>query len=58
MTPFEKFSRDVFDVIFQHSCDYVSDVLGTDEWGEDYHDLHGDILYRVVEKMYNDMNKK
>ena len=55
---FEEFSDQMFDVIFQHSCDYVSDILGTSESGEEYHDLHGDIMYRLVEKMYNDMAKK
>lgn len=57
-TSFEKFSDAMFDVIFQETCNYVSDVLGTEEWGEDYHELHGDILYRVVEKLYKDMTKK
>jgi len=58
MTNFEKFSREMFDVLFQHSCDYVSDMLGTSDWGEEKHDLHGEILYSVVEKIWEDMNTK
>lgn len=58
MTSFEKFSREMFDILFQHSCDYVSDMLGTSDWGEEKHDLHGEILYSVVEKIWEDMNTK
>ena len=56
-THFEKFSDELFDVIFQETCEYMSDVIGTKEWGEEKHDLHGEILYRVVEKIYKDMTK-
>lgn len=51
-------SNRVYDSIFQQTCDYLSDMLGTDQWGEEKHDLHGDIMYRVVEKIYNDMTKR
>ena len=55
---FEEFSDQMFDIIFQHLCDYMSDILGTDGWGEEYHELHGDIMFRVVEKIYKDMTPK
>jgi hypothetical protein len=33
-------------------------MLGTDQWGEEKHDLHGEILYSVVEKIWEEMNTK
>ena len=57
-TSFEKFTADVYDSIFQQSCDYLSEMLGTDHWGEEKHDLHGEILYSVVEKIWEEMNTK
>ena len=59
MTNFEAMSKRVYDSIFQQTCDYISDMLGHDQWGEEKHDLHGEILYTVVEKIWVDMaNKK
>jgi hypothetical protein len=58
MNSFEAMSNRVYDSIFQQTCDYLSDMLGTDQWGEEKHDLHGEILYSVVEKIWEDMNTK
>jgi len=58
MNSFEAMSKRVYDSIFQHTCDYLSDMLGHDQWGEEKHDLHGEILYSVVEKIWIDMVKK
>ena len=56
---FEEFSDHIYDVIFNEAIEYMSDILGLgDFFPEQYHDLHWDIMCRVVEKMYNDMNKK
>jgi hypothetical protein len=33
-------------------------MLGTDQWDEEKHDIHGEILYSVVEKIWEDMNTK
>jgi len=58
MNSFEAMSNRVYDSIFEQTCDYLSDMLGTDQWGEEKHDLHGEILYSVVEKIWEDMNTK
>lgn len=58
MTNFNEFTQKMFDGLFQHTADYVSDLLGTENWGEEYHDLHGDIMFRVVESLYKDMTNK
>jgi hypothetical protein len=57
-TEFDNFTDHLYDVIFQETCNYISDCIGSDGWGEEYHELHGDIMFRVVERMYNDMTKK
>lgn len=58
MNSFEAMSNRVYDSIFEQTCDYLSDMLGTDQWGEEKHDLHGEILYSVVEKIWENMNTK
>ena len=58
MSSFEAMSRRVYDSIFQETSDYISDMLGHENWGEDKHDLHGEILYSVVEKIWEEMNTK
>jgi hypothetical protein len=58
MNSFEAMRERVYDSIFQHTSDYLSDMLGHDQWGEEKHDLHGEILYSVVEKIWIDMVKK
>jgi len=58
MNSFEAMSKRVYDSIFQHTSDYLSDMLGHDQWGEEKHDLHGEILYTVVEKIWEELNTK
>ena len=58
MNSFEAMSRRVYDSIFQETCDYLSDMLGHENWGEEKHELHGEILYSVVEKIWGEMNAK
>ena len=55
MNSFEAMSRRVYDSIFQETCDYLSDMLGHENWGEEKHELHGEILYSVVEKIWLEM---
>jgi hypothetical protein len=54
MTSFEAMSKRVYDSIFQHTCDYLSDMLGHDQWGA----LPQEIMYSVVEKIWKEMNTK
>ena len=55
MNSFEAMSKRVYDSIFQETCDYLSDMLGHENWGEEKHELHGEILYSVVEKIWLEM---
>ena len=58
MNSFEAMSKRVQDSIFQETCDHLSDMLGHDQWGEEKYDLHGEIMYTVVEKIWEEMNTK
>jgi hypothetical protein len=49
MNEFEKFTEHLQDKIFEETSTYITDVLGTEEWGEELHEVHGLIMYNVVE---------
>jgi hypothetical protein len=49
MNEFEKFTEHLQDKIFEETSTYITDVLGTEEWGEELHEVHGIIMYNVVE---------
>ncbi len=44
------------DVIFQQTSMYLTDVLGTEDWGEEVHGAHGLIMYNVVKAIVKKMN--
>jgi len=50
-TEFDGFTDRLYDVIFQQSVDYLSDCVGTSEWGEELHEAHGLIMYNAVKSI-------
>ncbi len=58
ITEFEHFADHLYDVIFQQSADYLSDCIGTADWGENLHEAHGTIMYNVVKAISEKMNIK
>ena len=57
-TEFDGFTDHLHDVIFQQSVDYLSDCVGTSEWGEELHEAHGLIMYNAVKSMAKTMRIK
>jgi len=57
-TEFDDFTDNLYDVIFQKSADYLSDCIGTSDWGEELHEAHGLIMYKAVEAISKTMGIK
>ncbi|MGB2264684.1 MAG: hypothetical protein ACPH3C_05820 [Glaciecola sp.] len=57
-TEFDTFVDHLYDKVFQESADYVSDVVGTSEWGEELHEVHGLIMYNAVKSLAKLLNIK
>ena len=55
---FENFKEYLHDIIFQKTSEYLSDCVGTDNWGEELHEAHGLIMYNVVKAISKKMNIK
>jgi len=53
---FENFKDYLHDIIFQHTSEYLSDCVGTNDWGEELHEAHGLIMYNVVKAVSKKMN--
>lgn len=54
-TEFNNFVDHLYDKVFQETADYLSDCIGTDEWGEELHETHGTIMYNAVEALAKTM---
>ena len=54
-TEFDNFTNHLRDVIFQETSNYVSDCIGSDDWGEELHEAHGIIMYNAVEALAKTM---
>ena len=55
---FENFKEYLHDIIFQQTSEYLSDCVGTNDWGEELHEAHGLIMYNVVKAIGKKMNIK
>ena len=55
---FENFKDYIHDIIFQKTSEYLSDCVGTNDWGEELHEAHGLIMYNVVKAIGKKMNIK
>jgi hypothetical protein len=55
---FENFKEYLHDIIFQKTSEYLSDCVGTNDWGEELHEAHGLIMYNVVKAISKKMNIK
>lgn len=55
---FDGFTDHLHNVIFQQSVDYLSDCVGTSDWGEELHEAHGLIMYNAVESIAKTMKIK
>jgi hypothetical protein len=55
---FENFKEYLHDIIFQKTSEYLSDCIGTNDWGEELHEAHGLIMYNVVKAISKKMNIK
>ncbi len=55
---FENFKDYLHDIIFQKTSEYLSDCVGTNDWGEELHEAHGLIMYNVVKAISKKMNIK
>ena len=54
-TEFDNFTDRLYDVIFEETSKYLSDVVGGDDWGEELHNAHGIIMWNAVAKIAKDM---
>ena len=54
-TEFENFTDHLYDVIFQESVEYLSNCVGTSDWGEELHEAHGLIMYNAIESLSKTM---
>jgi len=48
MNEFETFVSRLQDKIFEETSMYLSDVIGTEDWDKEGHDIHGLIMYNAV----------
>jgi hypothetical protein len=54
-TKFDNFTDHLYDVVFQETANYVSDCIGSDDWGEELHETHGIIMYNAIEALAKTM---
>ena len=55
-TEFNNFTDHLYDVIFEETSKYLSDCVGTNEWGEELHEAHGIIMYNAVTALAKKMD--
>ena len=55
---FENFTDHLYDVIFEETAKYLSDCVGSDDWGDELHETHGTIMYNAVEELAKIINIK
>jgi hypothetical protein len=47
-TNLEHFTDHLYDIVFEETSKYLSDCVGTDDWGEELHETHGLIMYNAI----------
>jgi hypothetical protein len=55
MSEFKNFTNHLQDKIFEETSIYLSDVIGSYEWGEEAHEVHGTIMWNAVEAIAKEM---
>jgi hypothetical protein len=55
-TEFNNFTDLLYDVIFEETSNYLSDCVGSNEWGEELHEAHGIIMYNALTALAKKMN--
>lgn len=58
MNEFENFTDHLLDIIHQQTSRYLTDVVGSEDWGEELHNAHGIIMFNAVAKIAKDMGLK
>jgi hypothetical protein len=53
----KNFTDHIQEVIFQKTSEYLSDCVGTDNWGEELHEAHG-LIMQLVKAINKKMNIK
>lgn len=57
-TEFEAFTDGLYDVIFEETSKYLSDCIGSEDWGEELHNAHGIVMWNAVAKIATNMGLK
>lgn len=57
-TEFEALTDGLYDVIFEETSKYLSDCIGSEDWGEELHNVHGIIMCNAVAQIARDMRLK
>ena len=57
-TEFDNFTENLRDMIFEQTSEYLSDCVGSEDWGEELWDVHGRIMWNAVAKIAKDMGFK
>jgi len=55
MNEFNNFVDNLQDKIFEETSLYLSDVVGSNEWDEELHQVHGIIMWNAVEAIAKKM---
>ena len=55
MNEFENFTDHLYDIIHQQTSKYLTDVVGSEDWGEELHNTHRIIMWNAVAKIAKDM---
>jgi hypothetical protein len=42
--------------MFETTCNIISEELGYDTWDEEYHDLHGELMYKLSKDLLLTIN--
>ena len=57
-TEFDGFTDGLYDVIFEETSKYLSDCIGSEDWGEELHNAHGIVMWNAIVKIATDMGLK
>lgn len=55
---FNSLVDNAYDLLFEETCEYISDFVGNDKWGEELHNLHGEIMYNLIVELYESFTSK
>ncbi len=56
-TSFEKFSDDIYTLVYFETSKYLSGVLGKENLGKEFDELHEDVVFRIIDKLYKNLNR-